>query len=348
MSQIIIDDIEKSLVKYFVDHQPSQVAVLVDENTYEYCYPQIKDYIPDHLIIEISSGELNKNLDTCQEIWTALTQAAFDRKALLINLGGGVIGDMGGFCAACYKRGIDFINIPTTLLAAVDANVGGKLGIDYKGFKNHIGLFQNPGAVFIDPSFLRTLPKKQLRSGFAEIIKHGLIADKSYFEAIKEEGLDQSNWSAVIAHSIEIKQKVVDDDPYEKGLRKVLNFGHTIGHAIESHYLEREQSFLHGEAIAIGMICEAFLSKKVLNLTDEQLDEICSFIFGIYSDLIIEKKDFPTIIGLMYQDKKNVNNLLNHSLLYSIGVATFDISIDEKQVLDALYFYTSKKENLGK
>lgn len=348
MSQIIIDDINTSLSKFLAETAYTKVAVLVDENTHQHCYPLVKGTLPEHLLIQIKSGEVNKHLGTCQHIWEAMTHAAFDRRSLLINLGGGVIGDMGGFCAVSYKRGIDFINIPTTLLAAVDANVGGKLGVDFMGFKNHIGFFQEPNAVFVDPEFLKTLPANELRSGFAEVIKHGLIADKDYFEVIKKEGLDQDNWAAIIVHSIEIKTKVVAEDPTEKGLRKVLNFGHTIGHAIESHYLDSANHLLHGEAIAIGMICESFLSKKVLQLGDSQLDEICSFIFETYPNLVIDKKDFTSIISLMYQDKKNVNNLLNHSLLYRIGVATYDISIDEKQVMDALYFYLSKKESLGK
>ena len=264
MSQIIIDDIQKSLGQFLTERQLTKIAVLVDENTYQYCYTKIKAILPEHLLIQIKSGEINKNIDTCQDIWAAMTKAAFDRKSLLINLGGGVIGDIGGFCAVSYKRGIDFVNIPTTLLAAVDANVGGKLGINFMGFKNHIGFLKDPEAVLIDPIFLDTLPKEELRSGFAEIIKHGLIADQHYFNEIKKEGLDQSNWSVVIAHSNEIKEKVVNEDPYEKGLRKVLNYGHSIGHAIESFYLETDNRLLHGEAIAIGMICEAFYLKKYL------------------------------------------------------------------------------------
>lgn len=348
MSEIIIDDINTNLTAYLQEHSYSQIAVLVDENTKSNCYPIIEASLPEHLLIQIKSGEVNKNLRTCEHIWQALTEASFNRKALLINLGGGVIGDMGGFCAATYKRGIDFINIPTTLLAAVDANVGGKLGIDFMGFKNHIGLFTEPQAVLVDAIFLKSLPEQELRSGFAEVIKHGLIADSDYYQQIKAAGLQQPNWEAVIAHSIQIKQAVVEKDPYEQGLRKVLNFGHTIGHAIESHYLGSDLHLMHGEAIAIGMICEAFLSKKILNLSDDDLDEISAFIFEIYHDLNIDKGDFMSFIKLMYQDKKNVNGLLNHSLLYSIGVATPDISVDEKQVLDSLYYYITKKESLGK
>ncbi|MBO3700050.1 3-dehydroquinate synthase [Roseivirga sp. E12] len=344
MSQITIDDIQVSLKQFFDTSSHSKVAVLVDEKTREFCYPVIQGLLPEHLVIEITSGEINKTLDTCQIIWQALTNASFDRKSLLVNLGGGVIGDMGGFCAVTYKRGIDFINIPTTLLAAVDANVGGKLGIDFQGFKNHIGFFKDPNAVLIDPIFLETLPDKELRSGFAEVIKHGLITDKDYYEKVAKVGLDQDNWHAVIAHSVEIKNQVVKQDPREAGLRKILNFGHTIGHAIESHYLDTDNHLLHGEAIAIGMICEAYVSKKLLSLQEIDLKEICETILNIYPDINIHKKDFTAIIKLMYQDKKNVNNFLNHSLIYEIGRAGYDVAVDEKDVMDALFFYLTLKQ----
>ncbi len=343
MSQITIDDIQVSLKGFFDESSHTKVAVLVDENTREYCYPIIENLLPEHIVVEIASGEINKTLDTCQIIWQALTDASFDRKSLLINLGGGVIGDMGGFCAVTYKRGIDFINIPTTLLAAVDANVGGKLGIDFQGFKNHIGFFKDPNAVLIDPVFLKTLPEKELRSGFAEVIKHGLITDKDYYQQVARKGLVQDNWNAVIAHSVEIKNQVVQQDPKEGGLRKILNFGHTIGHAIESFYLDTENHLLHGEAIAIGMICEAYVSKKLLSLEEADLQEIYTTILNIFPELSIEKKDFTSIIRLMYQDKKNVANFLNHSLLYEIGRAGYDIAVDEKDVMDALFFYLTLK-----
>lgn len=344
MSQIEIDDIQISLKQFFADNSYTKVAVLVDENTQEHCYPIIEACLPEHIVIQIPSGEINKTLDTCQLIWKELTDARFDRKSLLVNLGGGVIGDMGGFCAVTYKRGIDFINIPTTLLAAVDANVGGKLGIDFQGFKNHIGFFKDPTAVLIDPVFLKTLSEKELRSGFAEVIKHGLIVDKDYYQQVAKIGLEQDNWHAVIAHSVDIKNAVVTQDPKESGLRKVLNFGHTIGHAIESHYLDSENHLLHGEAIAIGMICEAYVSKKLLSLEEAQLKEVCDIILSIYPELNIEKSDFTAIIKLMYHDKKNVDNFLNHSLLYEIGRAGYDVAVDEKDVMDALFFYLTLKK----
>jgi 3-dehydroquinate synthase len=339
MSKIVIDSIAVSLPEFIAETSFSQLAVLVDENTLEHCYPRVKPYLPAHVLIEISSGEVNKNLRTCEHIWGAMTTAAFDRKALLINLGGGVIGDMGGFCAVSYKRGIRFINIPTTLLAAVDANVGGKLGVDFQGLKNHLGFFQDPEAVLIDAEFLNTLPKRELRSGFAEVIKHGLIADRDYFEQVTQNGLSQSNWNAVIAHSVEIKSAVVKADPKEAGLRKILNFGHTIGHAIESHYLGTDNHLLHGEAISIGMICESFLSKKLLGLPDDQLEVIRDTLYSIYPELRIYKQDFVEIIQRMYQDKKNVNNILSHALISAIGTATYDVAVDEKDALDALFYH---------
>ena len=339
MSQIIIDHIKSSLPDFFYTSKFSQVAVLVDENTLEHCYPMVKEFMPRHVLIEIKSGEVNKTLSTCEKIWSKLTESAFDRKSLLVNLGGGVIGDMGGFCASAYKRGISFINIPTTLLASVDASVGGKLGIDFHGFKNHIGFFQEPDAVLIDPIFLQTLPYRQLCSGFAEVIKHGLIADHDYYAQVISKGLDQENWNAVIAHSVEIKKAIVAEDPKETGLRKILNFGHTVGHAIESHYLETEEPLLHGEAISIGMICEAFLSTKLCGLGNDDLKSISLSVLKVFGHFPLHKKGFPSMLKRMYQDKKNISNALNHSLIQKIGVATYDIAVDEKDVLDSLFYY---------
>ena len=339
MSEISIDSIARSLPAFLARARFSQLAVLVDENTQEHCYPLVAPLLPGHLLIQTQSGEVNKNLASCEHIWSEMTRAGFDRKALLINLGGGVIGDMGGFCAVAYKRGIRFVNIPTTLLAAVDANVGGKLGIDFHGLKNHLGFFQNPEAVLIDSAFLNSLPVSELRSGFAEVLKHGLIADAHYFEEVSHKGLQQQNWPAVIAHSVQIKTAVAEADPREAGLRKVLNFGHTIGHAIESHYLDGSNHLLHGEAIAIGMICETYLSKKLLGLPHEQMEKVIDTLHRIYPDLKIHKDDFTKIIENMYQDKKNTNHILNHSLIPAIGEATYDIAVDEKDVLDALFYY---------
>ena len=231
----------------------SKVAILVDENTKRDCLYKLPK-IENPLIIEIKSGEEYKNISTCNFIWEQLTINNFDRNSLLINLGGGVIGDMGGFCAVTYKRGLEFIHIPTTLLAMVDASVGGKLGIDFKGFKNQIGLFHNPKAVLISTEFLDTLDESELKSGFAEVIKHALILDNPLWLKLKNTTFTDLDWEDIINHSVQIKNKIILEDPFEKGERKKLNFGHTFGHAIESYYLEKGTPISHGEAIFMGMI----------------------------------------------------------------------------------------------
>jgi 3-dehydroquinate synthase len=313
----------------------SQLFVLADENSKEHCYPIIKDYLEYHQVIEITSGEKHKTLDSCNLIWNALTMATADRKALMINLGGGVITDMGGFCAGTYKRGIRFINIPTTLLSQVDASVGAKTGIDFNGYKNHIGLFCEAEAVLINPVFHSTLPERQLKSGFAEMLKHGLIADQKHWENCIENGYMKIS-NELIQQSVKIKEKIVDADPTEKGLRKVLNFGHTIGHAIESHLLNTENELLHGEAIALGMIAEAYISKSKGFLAKDEYILIVGELRNFFKSPKIEKTSYIEIKRLCKQDKKNQNGEINMSLLKNIGQAVFDIPVEEELIDHAL------------
>lgn len=317
----------------------TQVAVLVDEHTKEYCYPLVKALLPAHTLIEIESGEERKHLGTCQHIWQSLTDQAFDRKGLLINLGGGVIGDMGGFCAATYKRGIDFVQVPTTLLSQVDASLGGKLGVDFQGFKNHIGIFQIPSLVLICPVFLATLPERELRSGFAEVIKHGLIQDKTAWEQLSSKGLQEQDWAAAIPHSINIKASVVEEDPQEHGLRKILNFGHTIGHAVETFYLPTPSKLLHGEAIAVGMIAEAYLSFKRNWLTAEELRQIGTYILQVFGKSPIPQKDWESIAALAIQDKKNEGKEVRAALLEGLGKAGYNHPLSQQDILEALRYY---------
>lgn len=318
----------------------SQVAVLVDENTGDLCYPLIKDFLPKHQLIEIQSGEEHKNLETCQEIWTQFTEKQFDRHAVLINLGGGVIGDMGGFCAATYKRGIDFIQIPTTLLAQVDASVGGKLGIDFQGFKNHIGLFRIPNKVMIAPIFLKTLPDRELRSGFAEVIKHALIYDQAHWQALKSKKLVEQDWVSIIPHSVAIKDQVVQQDPTEKHLRKILNFGHTIGHAVETFFLDkRYRKLLHGEAIAIGMIAEAYLSKQNGFIDQETYSVITQYILQVFGKVHITAEEVKQLVGNALQDKKNENGVILASLLEQVGKANYNQKITLDAIEEALLHY---------
>lgn len=328
----------------FLQHY-SQVAVLVDENTVELCYPIIKDLLPSHRLIEIHSGEEFKNLETCQEIWLKLTEWQFDRHAVVLNLGGGVIGDMGGFCAATYKRGLDFVQIPTTLLSQVDASVGGKLGIDFQGFKNHIGLFRIPNKVMIAPLFLQTLPVRELRSGFAEVMKHALIYDRPHWDNLRQHPLQEQAWESIIPHSVGIKDQVVQQDPTEKNLRKILNFGHTIGHAVETFFLDkRYRKLLHGEAIAIGMIAESYLAKQRDFITQEALQEIQHYIISLFGRVKITEAEIQQLAGNALQDKKNEKGIINASLLAAIGEANYNQAISLTEIIQALTYYTTIEE----
>jgi 3-dehydroquinate synthase len=302
----------------------SKVAILVDENTKRDCLNKLPK-IDSALIIEIKSGEKYKNISTCNLIWEQLTINNFDRNALLINLGGGVIGDMGGFCAATYKRGLEFIHIPTTLLAMVDASVGGKLGVDFKGFKNQIGLFNNPKAVLISSEFLETLAESELKSGFAEVVKHALISDNSFWVKLKNTPFTDLDWEDIIDTSVQIKNKIVLADPFEKGERKKLNFGHTFGHAIESYYLEKGTPISHGEAVFMGMILET----KISDLSETDKKEIKNYVLSNFALPYTPKKS--SLHKFLINDKKNQHGKINFTLLNGIGNCSLDnlFSLDE-------------------
>lgn len=332
MSNVIFtSSISDEIHKQLQQSEFTKLAVIVDENTEKFCLPLLK-LKKEAIVVRINSGEEHKNLETCSTIWRTLTESQFDRKALVINLGGGVIGDMGGFCASTYKRGIKFINIPTTLLSQVDASVGGKLGIDFYGFKNHIGLFNEPEVVIIDDSFLTTLPERELISGFAEVIKHHLISDQKGWELLITSDFKSLLWKDIIEHSVGIKQSIVLEDPNESGKRKLLNFGHTIGHAIESYFLNTSERLLHGEAIALGMICEAHISfqKELLDL--DSLNQLTKYLLGIYHKINIKDEIRPDLIKLMGQDKKNSSSKIMCVLLDRIGRAKWDVEVNSNEI----------------
>jgi 3-dehydroquinate synthase len=328
-----------------LDQQPcSRLFVLADENTKAHCWPRIAPALEQHqpILIEIPSGEAHKNLQTCERIWGQLMTHKAGRDALLLNLGGGVIGDMGGFAASTFKRGMRFLQIPTTLLSQVDASIGGKLGIDFMQVKNSIGLFRNPQAVLVDPAFLDTLSDRELRSGYAEVIKHSLIADLSQWESLQQlTDLRSADWASIIPASLSIKKQVVEADPFEKGLRKALNFGHTIGHAIEGHALETDTPLLHGEAIAIGMICEAFLSTQQQGLPETELQQITDYLTARYGKVALQADDYPAYLQLMGNDKKNEGQAINFSLLPEAGKVVVNQTAGASQITAALDFYNS-------
>lgn len=338
----------------------TKIAVLVDNNTYRHCFPYFLQNVDFEVVaIEILAGELHKGLDTCRFIWSEMMRHGLDRRSLLINLGGGVVGDMGGFCAATYLRGIDFVQVPTTLLSQVDASVGGKVAIDFNGVKNSIGVFQNPVAVLVDPAFLKTLPLTEIRSGFTEVFKHSLIADAGQWRNLQQiNDLMTVDWASYLAPSLSIKQRIVEEDPTEKGIRKALNFGHTIGHAVESYSISDwgfrisdsapqseirnpQSALMHGEAVALGIVCEAWLSHKILGLSKNELDEIVAFVQRFYPHWPLADEDFPTVFEIMKKDKKNVGGRINFTLLPAIGEARIDQFCEVGMIEEALRFYMS-------
>ncbi|WP_036154183.1 3-dehydroquinate synthase [Maribacter forsetii] len=333
----------KALNTHLADKKYSIVFILVDENTHELCLPNFMAEINGEYqfeIIEIESGEINKNIETCVGVWEALSELGADRKSVMINLGGGVLTDMGGFIASTFKRGIDFINVPTTLLSMVDASVGGKTGIDLGALKNQIGVINQPVMVLVIPDFLDTLENRQVISGFAEMLKHGLIQSNSYWEALKEAN-SLEDMKKHILTSIQIKNEVVLQDPTEQNIRKILNYGHTLGHAIESYFLENEskEMLLHGEAIAVGMILEGYLSHKLLGLSEQSLDDIKTTFLDKYDKVDFSYTDIENILKLMKYDKKNSHGKVNFVLLKTIGEPIIDIEIPVELFTEAFAYY---------
>ncbi|MCL4133165.1 UNVERIFIED_CONTAM: hypothetical protein GTU68_013513 [Idotea baltica] len=277
-------------------------------------------------------------------VWEALSEYNADRKSLLINLGGGVVTDLGGFVASTYMRGITYINIPTSLLAMVDASVGGKTGVDLGALKNQVGVINEGEMVGVDTSFLSTLPQNEMVSGFAEMLKHGLIYDKAYWNTLTHlENLDISDLDQLIYDSVLIKNKVVTEDPKELGLRKILNFGHTLGHAIESYFLENADKtpLLHGEAIAIGMILEAYISTKTCELNKDELDVISEGILKTFAKVDINKQDLAIIINLLKHDKKNSHGIVRFVLLEAIGKPKIDCVVSNELIFEAFDYYAA-------
>jgi 3-dehydroquinate synthase len=335
---IEVGSIEKSSFARAIRNY-SKIVVLIDENT-EVLLPKIKPLFKEKSfdIIKIKSGEKEKNLTTCETIWAKLLELNIDRNGLLVNLGGGVITDIGGFTASTYKRGIDFINIPSTLLSMVDASVGGKTGVNFGGFKNNIGLFNEPRYVFCDRSMLETLPQRELISGIGEVLKHALIADKSYWDALVSIAIDKWDWTSIILQSINIKNNIVLNDPFEKSERKKLNFGHTIGHAIESNFLNNEKPILHGEAVAIGLICESYISYLKKLIREEELIKIPEVVLSLFQ-LPKIKLEHNQLLKLMLQDKKNENNTINFTLLNGIGDSVINQTASSEEIIMSLDYY---------
>lgn len=326
----------------------SKIIILCDEHTHESCLPALAENVPalsQYEILEIPAGEEHKNLDTCRQIWEAMSELHADRHTLLINLGGGVVTDMGGFAASCYMRGVPFVNIPTTLLAQVDASVGGKTGVDLNGLKNIIGLFSLPRMVVVSSVFLQTLRQAEVLSGFAEMLKHGLIRSRAHWEELSSSpDFSLESTEKLVYDSVKIKYDVVQEDPTEKGIRKMLNFGHTVGHAVETYFMNTPTPISHGHAVAIGMVCEVWLSAQLCGLDGHFAAAFREYIKGLYGGIPVPENAIPEILDIMRHDKKNTGKGINFTLLEDIGQASIDHYVDETIIQEALRFYNGQKE----
>ena len=328
--------IEMNDIKYDIGNY-SSVFILTDENIAPFWLPEVCEWLhcPKAIKIIVEPGEQQKNLRTVQRIWNKLLKYNADRHSLLVNLGGGVISDMGGFAASCFKRGIDFINIPTTLLAMVDASIGGKTGVDFDGYKNQIGVFAEAKDVLVNPMFLSTLPDREILSGLAEMLKYGFIANPDLLQ------VDLENYESFIHQAAEIKKKIVADDPFEQGRRKILNFGHTIGHAIESHYLTKENPLLHGEAVALGMWCALWLSVKKMGLNSSVLNDYEAKLPMLLSEaqFVVSEQDVDEIMKKLVHDKKSRDGKPQFVLLKAVGKPVYNVEIEPDVILEALYHF---------
>lgn len=336
-------DAYTNLSAFIEEKRFSKVFILVDENTLKHCIPVFKNKFKLQIpveIITISAGELFKNLDTCKLVWNELLLYGADRNSLLINLGGGMVTDLGGFVAATYKRGINFINIPTSLLGMVDASIGGKTGVDLGKLKNIIGVFSNPDLILLDEDYLITLPIRELKCGLAEVIKYGLISDIKLWNQIKEFNTFKNNELIyLINNSICIKKEVVQADFYENNYRKVLNFGHTIGHAFESYFLDKKDSLNHGEAVAIGLIIELYLSHKIHGFPLNLVEEVKCFVQEYYGKIKVDDTIIPEIMSLLHYDKKNLKGKVLFVLLSDPGLPIIDCEVKEELILEAINYY---------
>jgi 3-dehydroquinate synthase len=322
--------------------QYSSLVLIFDKNTHRDCYPLIKTYFQElePIIHIVEDGESFKTLQTCDDIWRKLIDHNIGKDSLIVNIGGGVICDLGGFISSIYKRGVNYWHIPTTLLSQVDAAIGGKNGVDYLNYKNQLGVISFPSRILIYPEFLKTLDLEQVISGFAEVVKYSLIKDKELWPLISTiNDINNVHWHEIILRCVKVKSDIVNLDPYEKNLRKILNFGHTIGHALETHFLSIGEPILHGEAIAAGMECELYLSHELLGFDIEHIKEIRSFLHLHFPIIKIKNENIFDLISHMKKDKKNRSNKINFTLLSRIGIAEIDHEVDKKIIEEALKLY---------
>ena len=340
---IISTNLESSLASAVSECERDRTFVLVDETTEKLCLPLIAgfDCVRGAKTITIGATDEHKTLESLAHVWTCLQHGGATRHSLMINLGGGMVTDLGGFAASTFKRGINYINIPTTLLSMVDASVGGKTGINFGGLKNEIGVFNNARSVILDTEFLKTLDHENIYSGYAEMLKHGLIATEGMWAELMNFDLtapDYQKFCQMLADSVQVKERIVEQDPTEKGLRKALNLGHTIGHAFESLALQRNP-ILHGYAVAYGLVCELYLSYMKTGFPADKMRQTVRFINENYGQMPITCDDYPTLLELMTHDKKNVAGEINFTLLGGVGDIRINQTATKEEIFEALDFY---------
>ena len=341
---VISGNLERDLVNAISECEHDRIFVLTDETTQQLCWPKIKNFkaLKNSTPIIIKATDTHKNLDTLSQVWQALSNGGATRHSLMINLGGGMVTDLGGFAASTFKRGIDFINIPTTLLAMVDASVGGKTGINFGGLKNEIGVFSDSRFVIINTQFLDTLDHDNICSGYAEMLKHGLISDERTWAELVTFDLDNPDLSQLqrmVAESIKVKERIVEADPHEHGIRKALNLGHTMGHAFESFAMRRGTPILHGYAVAYGLISELYMSARKTAFPTDRMHQTVRFIRENYGTFNITCDDYPTLIELMHHDKKNTPGIINFTLLGNVGDIRINQTANEEEIKEALDFF---------
>ncbi len=341
-SQHITDELRKIVKSY----PAGKVFLLTDQTAAGFCLPLIQTVIDEFSIkyIAIPSGEENKNIQSVGLVWDFMSNNGADRKSLLINVGGGMLTDLGGFAASSFKRGMDFVNIPTTLLAQVDASIGGKTGFNFNGLKNEIGVFMEPNSVIINTNFLKTIDHENFLSGYAEMLKHGLIKSREHWDELLTFDMDNIDYDAlqeIIAHSVAIKEWHVLNDLTEQNIRKALNFGHTIGHAFESYAMKTGRPILHGYAVVYGMIAELYLSAIECGLEISELDSISSWLLAKFGKFEIQESDFDALYQLMTHDKKNEGKRINFTLIPEIGKVEINVDCPKELIVEALEYYRS-------
>ena len=340
---IISTNLETELATAVGECERDRIFILVDETTERLCLPLISgfDSVRGAEVITIGATDENKTLESLTHVWSCLQQGGATRHSLMVNLGGGMVTDLGGFAASTFKRGMNYINIPTTLLAMVDASVGGKTGINFGGLKNEIGVFNTAKSVILDTLFLRTMDHENICSGYAEMLKHGLIANDAMWAELVDFDLDVIDYhqlSRMLEDSVKVKERIVEEDPTERGIRKALNLGHTVGHAFESLALKRKP-ILHGYAVAYGLICELYLSHVKTGFPIEKMRQTVRFITENYGRMPITCDDYPTLLELMTHDKKNVGSEINFTLLGDVGDIRINQTASKEEIEEALDFY---------